>query len=223
MRRALVIDCLAAALLAALVLATVGPAHDKDTFYTKHWASGERNQDYGFANAVPTGNFRDRVQDGAQEWNALAGNMQFHRGGVDVNWSYGDACNAAGNNSIHYGNIDGPPVAGQLNTAAQTRHCYYTDRPSILALFRMRFDEDDPWYRDTGNPPSDRIDLWSLAAHEFGHATGFGQFGAQDHFGASSVYCDPPKQTMCPSTSQGSAGWRSLEDHDRHTFNNQYN
>ena len=222
--RSLLVDCVVAAALAAMVLGAIGWAHTGSTFYTKKWKSGERNQNYGFASDVPTGNFRDRVENGAQQWNALAGNMQFSRGGVNVTWNFGSACNAAGNNSIHWGAIDGPPVAGQTNTAAQTTHCVYTNEPQFLALFRMRFDSADPWYRDTGDPPSDKIDLWSLAAHEFGHATGWGAGGAQNHFDSGGSVCtSSPKHTMCPSIPQGESYWRSLEEHDRHTFNNVYN
>lgn len=223
MRRSIVIDLVAAVAVAALVLGTGAVAHDKDTFYAKTWRSGDRNQDYGFHSAVPSGDFRDRVAGGAHRWNELAGNMQFSRGGVNVTWTYGSTnCNNPGDNSIHYGEIDGPPEPGKVKTLAMTKHCYYTADPAHLHSFRMKFDHDDPWYRGTGDTPNDKYDLLGVATHEFGHATGFGQFGAQDHFSGGSTYCDSPKHTMCPSISMGADGWSSLEEHDKHTFNNQY-
>jgi hypothetical protein len=222
--RKLLVDLIAAGALAALALGAIGWAHTGSTYYTKKWRAGERTQNYGFGDSVPSGNFRDRVENGANQWSALAGNMQFQRGGVTVTWQYDSNCNGAGKNSIHWGSIDGPPVAGQLNTAAQTTHCTYTDDPGFLMLFRMKFDSADPWYNDTGDPPSDKVDTWSLAAHEFGHATGWGAGGAQNHFGDSWDVCtNSPKHTMCPSIPLGDDYWRSLEEHDRDTFNNVYN
>lgn len=227
MRRSIVVDVVLAAALAALVLGAIAAAHDASTFYTKKWKAGERNQNYGFHDAVPGGDFRDRVEDGAQKWNPLAGNMQFQRGGVNVTWTFDSTnCHNPGDNSIHYGNIDGGPAAqeeGEFNTVATTTTCHYNSDVHDLYSFRIKFDEDDPWYTGTGDTPSGRYDLIAVAAHEFGHATGFGRGAAQDHFDRDSTYCkDSPKHTMCPTISRGYNNLRSLEEHDRHTFNNAY-
>jgi hypothetical protein len=221
--RKLALDCIAAAMLATLVLVAVGAAHDVDTFYTKKWKVGERNQNYGFGSNFPEGDFRTRVHDGAQEWNALAGNMQFNRGGVDVTWQYDSPCNDPGKNSIHWGSIDGKTPANGSSTVAITTTCYYTADLSKIALFRMKFDSAEDYYTGYGDTPSGKFDVKSFAAHEFGHATGFGRGGAKDHFDPSWDVCtNDPKHTMCPSIDAGKDYWRSLEEHDRHTFNNAY-
>ena len=79
-RRPLTVDCIVSAALAVLLLAALGSAHTGSEYYGKKWRAGERDQRFGFANAVPEGNFRDRVDNGAAKWNALAGNMHFYRG-----------------------------------------------------------------------------------------------------------------------------------------------
>lgn len=223
MRRALLTDCVAAALLAALVLTSVGVAHDGGTYYVQRWKSTERDQNYGFASDVGA-NFKDRVENAAQEWNGLSGNMQFHRGGVNVTWSYGDSdCHAAGSNSIHIGSIDGATTASNPSTLATTTTCVYSSDSTKIWSFRTKFDSAENWYTGTGSPGSSQFDAQSVATHELGHATGFGRGSAPDHWDPSNSVCtDSPKHTMCPVTPSGTTFERSLEEHDRHTFNNVY-
>ena len=76
-------------------------------------------------------------------------------------------------------------------------------------------------YEDT---PSDKLDVWGFATHEFGHATGWGSGGGTNHFPDSWGVCvDAAKHTMCDSMAHGENHWRSLEEHDRDTYNNVYN
>ena len=224
-RKGLMADSVAAVLLAALVLAATGVAHTGSVYYVQKWKSTERNQNYGFGSDVPGSAFRDRIENGAQQWNALAGNMQFFRGNVNVTWNFESGCQAAGQNSIHYGAIDGGTVpGGGFSVWAETTTCVYTSDTTKIANFRMRFDKDEVWYTGTGDTPDFSVDTWGTATHEFGHATGFGRGSAPDHFATSAQECQvSPKQTMCPSEPLGENYFRSLEEHDKHTFNNIYN
>lgn len=223
-RQGLLVDCLVAAAISILLLAALGSAHTGSEWYAHKWKV-DKEQNYGFGGSVPGGNFRDRVEDGAQEWNALAGDMQFRRGGVDVTWSYDFSCanRETGQNSIHWGTIDGGPgQAGNFNTYARTRHCVFNSDGTRIFMIAIKFDSGDDWYNGTENPPSDKVDTKGVATHEFGHAGGFGT-GANDHFPAGTDICTQPnKQTMCQGMPYGESFWRSLEEHDRHTFNNVY-
>jgi hypothetical protein len=88
----------------------------------------------------------------------------------------------------------------------------------------MRFDSADPFYTGTGTPGEKQIDLQSIATHEWGHATGWGSSGGTNHFPEGWDVCTmSPKHTMCPSIPEGKDYWRTLEEHDRDTFNNVYN
>lgn len=75
------------------------------------------------------------------------------------------------------------------------------------------------WYTGTGDAPSDTVDLWSVAAHEFGHVTGF--YG---HFSESSSVCDnnSSRHTMCSPIYGGTERQRTLNTHDEHTFSGAY-
>jgi hypothetical protein len=73
--------------------------------------------------------------------------------------------------------------------------------------------------------PNDKVDTWAVSAHEFGHAGGFGSGDSGlAHFPGDSSICDlgAPKQTMCQGLPYGAQFWRSLEEHDKHTFRNAY-
>jgi hypothetical protein len=67
-------------------------------------------------------------------------------------------------------------------------------------------------------------DFEGVAAHEAGHTTGFWGMYADCHFDPNGDYCPftSARHTMCPSQEDGSASFRSLEEHDIHTFQNAY-
>lgn len=213
------VDLTVACCLASLVVAAVGIGHGASTYYPSVWASGERNQDYGFEDEFPSGNLRDRVEDGAQDWNPLAGNMQFHRGGVNVTWSYGAACSnrSLGENGVHWNQIDGPAGSGGGKSVwASVRHCFKQN--GDLKAIQIQFDREENWHTGTANPPSDKLDAWSVATHEFGHATGWA-----GHFEPGWEVCtNAPRHTMCPYINYGGDYQRQPEDHDKHTFNAAY-
>ena len=104
-----------------------------------------------------------------------------------------------------------------------------------LHSFQIKFDSTVTWYTGTGTPGSTEVDLWSLAAHEFGHATGRGKtFGGKatvggdgfGHFLDSSSLCnvnEADHHTMCQTNIATGQKWdRSLNTHDKDTFENKY-
>jgi hypothetical protein len=121
-------------------------------------------------------------------------------------------------NAVHWGGIDGP--AGMLG---RTFHCtFLTGSELFLESFQIRYDSSEAWYSGiSSSVPNHQYDAFALGAHEFGHATGWrGHFG-EENTELCKLPADP-RQTMCPSTSTGSSDWRTLEEHDRHTFDNAY-
>jgi len=121
-------------------------------------------------------------------------------------------------NAVHIGGIDG---GGETLAFAYT--CYFSDGSSVFVdSVQIKFDQAEDWYKQNDTPvPSGQIDAESVATHEFGHETGW-----RDHFNAGADICDHPGDepwhTMCPLVPSGTSFWRSLEEHDRHTFNAEY-
>jgi hypothetical protein len=74
--------------------------------------------------------------------------------------------------------------------------------------------------------PDGRIDLWSVASHEFGHAAGWtGRHYGKDEDPERSSICNSGnvnRQTMCSIIYTGSESVRTLGRHDRHTFRRVY-
>jgi hypothetical protein len=106
--------------------------------------------------------------------------------------------------------------------------------------FQTGFNSNPPtwwsWYKNTGNPASDEKDAWGTASHEFGHDVGY--WRGDGHFAESDDACPGindlgNRNTMCTAAlnAQGNIDkdvelgttWkRSLESHDKHTFQNAY-
>jgi hypothetical protein len=88
-----------------------------------------------------------------------------------------------------------------------------------LARFVVIFDSGQNWYLGSGDPAGPESDLRSFAVHESGHANGFNY-----HFGSGDGLChfNSSIQTMCPVLPGGESWWRTLADHDLHTFENAY-
>lgn len=222
------------ALLVAAVATTVAGAHTSSTHYPAHWI-GLTSVPYRFESAVPTGAFRDRLKDGAAQWTAQGGTAEpnfYWPGGDDFpDTSLTGHCNTGfyGANVLQYQDLDnyGSGVLGVTLT------CYRTDTGEILS-FQMGFDNDRDWYTGTGDAndgflnqciPSCQSDLWSVASHEFGHATGFmGPSSTGGHFSSTDAVCadNDSQATMCPSYKPGTERQRSLSTHDIHTFTGAY-
>jgi hypothetical protein len=89
----------------------------------------------------------------------------------------------------------------------------------------IQFDDNANWYTGSGGPLASQYDLRSVAAHEFGHATGFMPSINMGHFSATDAACtvaDPNKDTMCAGASPGTVWKRDLASHDIHTVEAAY-
>lgn len=217
------LQALAMTLLLALIL-TVLPdgavAHSAFNYYSTSWGPSDvPNINWRFTEQVPPANFRDRVENGAVQWNNVAG--------VNFNWvkqtpEYANfnpnpsSCTdiAHEKNGVHYRSVPSGFVA----------YTYTCSQSSFLVSTQVVFSSSTGWYSGTGATPSGLNDLWSFAAHEFGHATGGwlnnsigGQFS-----GSTLCPSNSSKHTMCANLPTGTNWWRSLEFHDGETFGNAY-
>ena len=86
----------------------------------------------------------------------------------------------------------------------------------------MVYDSNPPqsgWYSGTDDPSNNQFDLWSIASHKTGHATGW--YG---HFEGPEDDCAGFDQaTICKIYPGGHPkSWRTLQEHDKHTLENAY-
>lgn len=209
--------------VAAFTLAGVpARAHDGNVYYPNKWNLSESGSQikWAFEDSFPNTNFKDRILDATQEWNALNGNRQWNKVDNYANYSVHDCGETPfEQNGMHWGSID-----GATGTVARTYWCLDLHVPQHLWQQDIKFDSAEDWYTGTGNVPSGKIDAQATATHELGHAMGFyGPYNA-GHFQATDQLCNgtDPINTMCPFILPGSNIMRSLEEHDKHTFNNAY-
>jgi hypothetical protein len=129
-------------------------------------------------------------------------------------------------NFVHWAPIDGP--GGNL---AVTVTCTLdrTAGPNQMHSFQIVFDSRELWHFDPSLPPAPlSVDLWAVAAHEFGHATGRinGGPGGDGHFPEQSRLCpgvaSAARHTMCPSYDLVGVAMRTLERHDIDAFRRAY-
>lgn len=208
--------CLAVAAANVLLLgAAVAEAHTASDWYDSKWKEDHHtglNITWRFSPGFPDGNKKDRVKGAFADWNNVGQQMKFERLD-DADSSYVFDCqHDHGYNGIFHNNIDGPG-----DTLAATLRCAHPS--GALHNFSIKFDEDENWYAGDSNGPNDEHDFGGAADHEVGHATGW-----KGHFGNSWDVCDAPEQTMCAlgPGEKTPYGWRTLEAHDKHTFDGAY-
>ena len=215
--------------------ATIG--HPSSDWYGATWKTGTRDgvtmdkrAEWNFVQGFPTGNKRARTLDGAQEWNQLGQTMTFgfQSTSPDFDTLAWGTCPGISNyqlDKIGWGDFGGAGYAGE--PLAATGICTFPSDPSTLHSFKIKVNAAVPWYDGTGTPPSSSWDIWSVMAHEFGHATGRNIGGDGDgHFAESSIYCpagaDSGRHTMCPSVVSGTSQMRTPATHDSDTFGAAY-
>lgn len=165
------------------------------------------------------------MKKGSGQWNAVRAGMEFRFARNDREAGELAPCRDR-RNFADWAVVDGP--GGRL---AVTVVCSFGDRrqPHTMYSFHIVFDSSEPWHTDPSTrPPPLMVDLWAVAAHEFGHATGriSGGPDGDGHFAESSAKCPSVfggrRHTMCPSEELIGAGMRTLERHDVDTFRNAY-
>ncbi len=195
-----------------MLTSTLADAHTAGTYYKKKWVR-DKSVTYSFTSSVPTGAWRDRTNNGAAQWNALGRSMTFTPSGTTVgNFNPYQCPSSYQTNAIHRRSIDG--AGGSL---AQTISCVYSGTAEMYS-FQTVFDSSENWNTGTALPARNQPDLWSIASHELGHATGFG-----GHF-SGSTYCsnNDAQQTLCQVHWMGTSRQRTLGEHDKHTFSGAY-
>ena len=224
-------------LLACLLPAANAWAHDPAGFYEfSYYASGNDDVPVYFDDDFPSGRAVDRVIDGAQQWTQLGRRMYFKvRTSPRVTSSADNAavrCPTPEREGrrvglVHWGGIDGPS-----GVVGATAVCFRNRESPQMAGFRVYFDRTENWYTGTGNSRvrnrrtgtvENRQDIWSIATHELGHATGWGP----SHWRRSASYCDYSRspevfRTMCPFLDPGFERARTLAGADKHVFRSRY-
>jgi hypothetical protein len=221
-----------ALLLALLVFAQAATSHHRKLF-PRTYSPNSFNVHVYFDRDVPGGPTRSRILNGAREWTDQGRQLVFvgHRRSVS---SSGETCQQFGGHAqsgvVHWRRIDG--AEGKL--LAFNRNCRWISGPKAgyLAGFKQVYDSAEPWYMSSGEAPGEETDLWSVAAHEFGHAAGW----RSSHYARNDPACerflqDPDtgqtyenlaRETMCASIPPGTSYQRSLGEHDLHTFTRVY-
>jgi len=214
-------------------------AHTASDWYGKKWGNGNLTPKWRFADDVPkTCCYRDRIQNGKAEWNQLGEPMSFDFAAGQPDFpafpflscpKLSDGSANKEKNAMHWSYLD-----GKFGFAGETYVCSFYDvnegNPDYIANFQMRFDSGESWYTGTGTPSCPNVDscqtdLWSVATHEFGHATGRTKGGdGLGHFGENWSVCADvaDKHSMCPWDFANYTRGRSLELHDKDSFRSAY-
>ena len=217
-RRAIALCSLA---LACVIITTTALGHSASTYPRKRPADNYRI-DVHFNKSVPGGRTRSRIIDGAKVWNRLGRLHVFvpHRKAI----SNHEACPDRDGDVIgvvKWTRIDGDPEENDV--LATNTNCKFASGPDKgkLSGFTQVYDSaQGSWYRGTGNAKPSRTDIWSVASHEMGHATGWrGHFKEEDEALCPS---DPSRHTMCENTLRGTEMQRTPARHDKHTFKRVY-
>lgn len=218
---------LVVAALVASSWATPAGAHSVANYYPRKWAAV--GQLYFFTTSVPDGEWRTRIRGGVAAWNNQGQPMRFGEAPPRANFD-GMVCPpTAGTNGVHRKAIDGQNGILAVATVCSTSQGIYSAN--------ITFDQEEDWYTGSGTPAAGtqiggacligpcEVDLWSVASHEWGHATGFAGPFQNGHFDpGDEALCSEgaQKETMCPTMRKGDTNPRTLHTHDRHTCHAAY-
>lgn len=193
----------------------------------------DRNVQWRFVDNFPQGDGgRSRVLDAGARWNNVGTSLRFDYQASQPDWGslgWGTCSSSYQYDKVGWTAI-GPSGFSNDEPLGQASSCTFGSNSSAAWNFKIRFNSGAPWYKGDGSVPSGKYDLWSVAMHEFGHATGRNRGGDGDgHFSESSTYCPnynasnfSTRHTMCPSTYSGTALQRTLETHDVDVLQNAY-
>ena len=231
---------LAAALFSCLMTAVAISAHPANEWYGAKWKSGtldgvamDKDVDWRFVDNFPIGdNSRARTRDGASQWSSrgtsLTFNFQWNEPDYDA-LDWGVCSDHYQRDKVGWGDF-GDAGYSLSEPLAVVSTCVFSSDRTVLWSFKMKVNNDAPWYTGTGDVPNNRSDMWSVMSHEFGHAGGRIKGGdGSGHFEEWWDVCPDPgsgngwdRHTMCPSVFEGTNMMRSLEQHDVDTFQGAY-
>jgi hypothetical protein len=93
------------------------------------------------------------------------------------------------------------------------------DVDNAMHKFAITINSNKTWWDNAANGPNDVHDFGGAMTHEVGHGTGWEGHITGDPCNESDGF---PKNTMCPEVDTVRYGFRSLETHDQHTFDDEY-
>jgi hypothetical protein len=212
-----------------LMVAESAMAHAASDYYSLHeWKASHHtglNVTWRFGPGFPTDAKRDRVKESFAKWNNLGQQMKFEQL-AEADYSYDLPCaDTQGYNGVLWRDL-------AQGVAAEARKCDHDGgdyaAPYPIHNFWIAFNNDGSinWHggADASAIGNNELDLEGVATHEIGHATGWhGHF-----YEVTEPNCQNPdtQPTMCPGYAFGggfsSTYARTLEDHDKHTFDNNY-
>jgi hypothetical protein len=229
MRRSLAVLATALALVVPFA-AQPAAAHTVADYFPRRWKVDLR-PDWSFTAGFPGGDWRSRVRDGVNQWNNRNQPLVWEERAQRADFNP-DVCPAtAGTNAIHWRDIPDDEAA-----LAYTSSCTYGSDPSRVWSANIVFDSSRNWYTGTGDasdgflnnacflPPDCKWDAWSVASHEWGHASGFSGPFDEGHFSEGDAICpdSDARETMCPGIYIGTERQRTIEAHEIHTFEGAY-
>src|SRR5688572_4738685 len=184
-RRTLALDAVIAVGIACSVLVITALAHSGGEAYPTRW---ERDQSvaYRFDGKIP-GDFKGPVNRAAKQWNKVHASMSFKKAKGKANAYPTSECGSRPQDNVMTERSLGGPLA-------VTTWCLF-DGTSEIYSFQIAFEKDLDWYTGKGNPDPGTWDVFSVALHELGHAS-----GRSDHYRDGADECEQGAgETMCAS------------------------
>jgi hypothetical protein len=216
------------ALVMLLLVATPAAGHPFTTYYTSRWYPWHHdtglNIHWRFSPGFPEGKKRERVKESFGKWEELGGSLRFNQDPESEGLTRQCGEDPQPSGIIFTDNLG-------AGIKAETQVCVHGAQTEgyIGHRFYIAFDETRNWHSEynEGDIGPFEWDFKSTAVHEAGHATAWGGLPVdQSHYDSinSSECNQPPIHTMCSGAfiHEGDTFWRSLEEHDRHTFNATY-
>lgn len=191
-------------------------AHSPARFYPGKYDTHHRRLKVYLTTDVPGGSFEARLIDGMRQWNDLGGNFRLLPQAHPRLFAPPRRCDRFPGGSHPGGRVEYTPLPTGIE--GFTPRCKKKGDNRIL-FFTMYLNSTESWYSGTGDAPASRVDVWSIASHEFGHGTGW-----VGHYADGGTLCsnNSQEETMCPQYFSGTERMRTLGPHDAHTFRGAY-
>lgn len=220
------------ALFMVLFAAIQVDAHPGSDWYPTRWPAADTTVNWRFTTGVPNTAIRDRMKNGATQWNNVSGSvMKFQFDTPEYAAFSGTSCaSTEQKNAMHYGTIDGAGGVGAIAIICTFFDATGSGSNARLHDFQIKWDSAETWYTGTGTPSTSAVDAYSVATHELGHATGRGRTfggiatpggdGSGHFFSTDSTLCpsSSARHTMCQTLVPGTTWMRDLNTHDKDSF-----